>query len=107
MKDATNSDDLRLPGEILYAAELQALIKAEKHAVPAGWRMSPRSVLTYICGGKCGKIDITAKYIGHQRLRHIAFSPFVSGRAPLLVPAAGTAPDPLFQAHAAPMSTHS
>src|SRR5437660_12066367 len=68
-----NSKDLRQPAEIFYAEELDALIKAEKHPVPAGWRMSPRSVLTYICGGKCGKLDITPKYIGHQRLARLPF----------------------------------
>ncbi len=91
MKDTTNSDDLRLPGEILYAAELQALIAAEKHSVPAGWRMSPRSVLTYICGGKCGKLDITPKYIGHQRLVEIAISTLITDRALLLIGEPGTA----------------
>src|SRR5438093_792262 len=85
------SDDLRLPAEILFAEELDALIKAEKHAVPAGWRMSPRSVLTYICGGKCGKLDITAKYIGHQRLVEIAISTLVTDRALLLIGEPGTA----------------
>jgi len=83
--------DLRQPAEILFAAELDALIKAEKHAVPAGWRMSPRSVLTYICGGKCGKLDITAKYIGHQRLVEIAISTLVTDRALLLIGEPGTA----------------
>src|SRR5712672_7378 len=91
MKDTTNSDDLRLPGEILYAAELQALIAAEKHSVPSGWRMSPRSVLTYICGGKCVKMDITPKYIGHQRLVEIAISTLITDRALLLIGEPGTA----------------
>src|SRR5581483_176954 len=86
-----NKDDLRQPAEILFAGELDALIKAEKHAVPAGWRMSPRSVLTYICGGKCGKLDITAKYIGHQRLVEIAISTLVTDRALLLLGEPGTA----------------
>ena len=85
------NDDLRQPGEILYAAELDALIQAEKHPVPAGWRMSPRSVLTYICGGKCGKLDITPKYIGHQRLVEIAISTLVTDRALLLIGEPGTA----------------
>src|ERR1044071_4083383 len=83
--------DLRLPGEILFAEELDALIKAEKHAIPAGWRMSPRSVLTYICGGKAGKMDITPKYIGHQRLVEIAISTLVTDRALLLIGEPGTA----------------
>src|SRR5437667_9575776 len=85
------SDDLRLPAEILHAEELDALIKAEKHPVPAGWRMSPRSVLTYICGGKCGKLDVTPKYIGHQRLVEIAISTLVTDRALLLLGEPGTA----------------
>src|SRR6266576_2294405 len=84
-------DNLREPAEILFAEELDALIKAEKHSVPAGWRMSPRSVLTYICGGKCGKLDITPKYIGHQRLVEIAISTLVTDRALLLIGEPGTA----------------
>src|ERR1043165_6602779 len=88
-KDKTS--DLRLPGEILFAEELDTLIKAEKHPVPAGWKMSPRSVLTYICGGKAGKLDITPKYIGHQRLVEIAISTLVTDRALLLIGEPGTA----------------
>jgi MoxR-like ATPase len=84
-------DDLRQPGEVLFAEELNALIKAEKHPVPAGWRMSPRSVLTYICGGQCGKLAITPKYIGHQRLVEIAISTLVTDRALLLIGEPGTA----------------
>src|SRR5271166_50245 len=86
-----NSNELRQPAENLFAAEIDALIKAEKHPVPAGWRMSPRSVLTYICGGKCGKLDITPKYIGHQRLVEIAISTLVTDRALLLIGEPGTA----------------
>src|SRR5438445_10281100 len=86
-----HKDDLRQPAEILFAEELDALLKAEKHAVPAGWRISPRSVLTYICGGKCGKLDITPKYIGHQRLVEIAISTLVTDRALLLIGEPGTA----------------
>src|SRR5258708_24224633 len=83
--------DLRQPAEILFAGELDALIKAEKHAVPAGWRMSPRSVLTYICGGKAGKHEITPKYIGHGRLVEIAIATLVTDRALLLIGEPGTA----------------
>src|SRR6266436_5400950 len=91
MATKSANGDLRLPGEVLFAEELDALIKAEKHAVPAGWRMSPRSVLTYICGGKAGKMDITPKYIGHQRLVEIAISTLVTDRALLLIGEPGTA----------------
>lgn len=85
------STDLRQPAELLFAEELDALIKAEKHPVPAGWRMSPRSVLTYICGGPCGKLSITPKYIGHQRLVEIAISTLVTDRGLLLIGEPGTA----------------
>ena len=40
----------RLPAEELFQKELDVLISAETEAVPTGWRMSPRSVLTYITG---------------------------------------------------------
>lgn len=83
--------DLRQPAEILFAEEIEALTKAEKHEVPTGWKMSPRSVLTYICGGKCGKMDITPKYIGHTRLVEIAISTLVTDRALLLIGEPGTA----------------
>src|SRR5882724_1505911 len=84
-------DDLRQPAEILFAQELDALIKAEKHAVPAGWRMSPRSVLIYICGGKCGGTTISPKYFGYQRLVEIAISTLLTDRALLLIGEPGTA----------------
>src|SRR5215467_13081018 len=87
----TQNGDLREPAEILYTEELDALIKGEKHPIPAGWRMSPRSVFTYVCGGKCGKLDITPKYIGHQRLVEIAISTLVTDRALLLIGEPGTA----------------
>src|SRR6267154_1646947 len=83
--------DLRQPAEILFAEELDALIKAEKHDVPGGWRMSPRSVLTYICGGNSGSMEITPKYIGHQRLVEIAISTLVTDRSLLLLGEPGTA----------------
>lgn len=84
-------NELRQPAEVMFAEEIAALIAAEKHEVPAGWQMSPRSVLTYICGGKCGKLDITPKYIGYERLVEIAISTLVTDRALLLIGEPGTA----------------
>ena len=85
------ANDLRLPAELLFKEEIDALIAAEKHSIPAGWRMSPRSVLTYISGGKAGKKIITPKYIGHQRLVEIAISTLITDRALLLIGEPGTA----------------
>jgi MoxR-like ATPase len=45
----------------------------------------------YICGGACGKLNITPKYIGHQRLVEIAISTLVTDRALLLIGEPGTA----------------
>lgn len=81
----------RVPAETLYARELEALIQADKHDKPPGWRMSPRAVLTYICGGSCGGVTISPKYIGHQRLVEIAISTLVTDRALLLIGEPGTA----------------
>lgn len=82
---------LRLPAEKLFQEEIDALIAAEKNPVPTGWRMSPQSVKTYICGGKVGKTEITPKYIGHERLVEIAISTLVTDRALLLIGEPGTA----------------
>lgn len=82
---------LRLPAEQLFQKEIDALIKAEKDPIPTGWKMSPRSVKTYICGGKAGKTVITPKYIGQERLVEIAISTLVTDRALLLIGEPGTA----------------
>lgn len=82
---------LRLPAEKLFEEELNALIKAETDPIPQGWRMSPRSVKTYICGGKAGKTKITPKYIGHERLVEIAIATLVTDRSLLLIGEPGTA----------------
>lgn len=81
----------RLPAEQLFAAEIDALIAAETDPIPTGWRMSPRSVLKYIVGGKAGKTLITPKYIGSDRLVEIAISTLVTDRALLLIGEPGTA----------------
>lgn len=82
---------LRAPAEELFADEIEALIANDKHEKPASWRMSPRAVLTYICGGKAGSKEITPKYIGAPRLVEIAISTLVTDRALLLIGEPGTA----------------
>jgi MoxR-like ATPase len=82
---------LRAPAEELFVEEIEALIANDKHEKPASWRMSPRAVLTYICGGKAGSKEITPKYIGAPRLVEIAISTLVTDRALLLIGEPGTA----------------
>ena len=82
----------RLPAEELYQRELEALIAAETEPVPAGWRMSPRSVLAYVTGGVTVKgVEITPKYMGSRRLVEIAIATLVTDRALLLIGEPGTA----------------
>jgi len=81
----------RLPAEQMFQKEIDALIEAETESIPTGWKMSPKSVLTYITGGKVGKTVITPKYIGHKRLVEIAIATLVTDRALLLIGEPGTA----------------
>lgn len=81
----------RLPAEQLFQNEIDALIAAEKDPIPTGWRMSPRSVLTYICGGRVGQTEITPKYVGNRRLVEICIATLVTDRALLLIGEPGTA----------------
>jgi len=85
------SQMLRAPAEVLYADEIELLIKEDKYERPPGWRMSPRAVLTYVCGGKAASKEITPKYIGYPRLVEIAISTLVTDRALLLIGEPGTA----------------
>lgn len=81
----------RLPAEELYQSEIKALMDAETDPIPSGWQMSPRSVLTYIMGGKVGKTEITPKYMGNRRIVEIAIATLVTDRALLLIGEPGTA----------------
>lgn len=82
---------LREAAETVYASEIQTLIANEQYDIPAGWQMSPRSAVTYICGGKSGDVEITAKFIGHKRLVEIAIATLLTDRSLLLVGEPGTA----------------
>ncbi len=90
--DNGKTDDvLRLPAEVEYAAELDALKKIDKDAKPDGWLLSPRAVRTYLLGGKAGDVAITAKYLGNQRVVEIAIATLATDRALLLTGEPGTA----------------
>ncbi|MFK8267820.1 ATP-binding protein [Capnocytophaga cynodegmi] len=83
---------LRLPAELLYAHELEALkIEDKNEEKPLGWQLSPKAVLKFIIGGKANGIDITPKYIGHNRLVEIAIATLLTDRSLLLIGEPGTA----------------
>src|SRR5262245_66536019 len=54
---------LREPAEVRYADQLEALKQNDAETPPANWKLSPRSVLAYIIGGKNLKATINGKYV--------------------------------------------
>ena len=85
------SKELQLTAEESFEEELRALIKEDKSPKPEGWKLSPKAVLTYICGGKAGAKDIVPKYIGNKRLIEICIATLITDRALLLTGEPGTA----------------
>ena len=97
---APESELLREPAEVKYRRELEALRQNETDQAPAAWKLSPRSVLTYIVGGKKplkatidGKVvevTITRKFFGDDSIVERSIVTLASERALLLVGDPGT-----------------
>jgi MoxR-like ATPase len=89
---ATSNAVLRRHAEDQFAEELAELRKHDDRARPANWTMSPWAVVRYLMGGKLDNgFDISAKYIGAQRLMEIAVATLATDRALLLYGVPGTA----------------
>jgi MoxR-like ATPase len=93
------SEFLREPAEIRYAIQLEALKQNDSETPPINWHLSPRSVLSYIVGGKTltAKIDgktievpITRKFFSDNSLVERAIVTLASERALLLIGEPGT-----------------
>ena len=94
-----SADVLRLPAEVLFADQLEALRQNEADKPPLSWKLAPRSVLTYIIGGKTleatiggkkQKVEITRKFFGDTAIVERAIVTLASDRALLLVGDPGT-----------------
>ena len=85
------SEIIRPHAETVYAQELAALAEADDRPRPAGWRLSPWAVVTYLIGGQLGKLEIEPKYFGNRRLMEIAVATLATDRALLLLGVPGTA----------------
>jgi MoxR-like ATPase len=94
-----NGDVLREPAEVRYADQLEALKQNDTETPPASWRLSPRSVLTYVTGGKTLKaklngkavdVPITRKFFGDDGIVERAIVTLASERALLLIGEPGT-----------------
>src|SRR3974390_2875856 len=85
--------ELRLPAEQKFAEELTALAQADAGPKPPQWRLSPKSVETYIMGSAkpVGGVAITPKYIGDRALVQVAIATLASDRALMLAGEPGTA----------------
>jgi MoxR-like ATPase len=85
--------ELRLPAEQKFAEELTALAQSDQGPKPPRWRLSPKSVETYIMGSSrpIGGVSITPKYIGDRSLVQVAIATLASDRALMLAGEPGTA----------------
>ncbi|HFA51928.1 MAG TPA: ATPase [Bacteroidetes bacterium] len=83
---------LRPHAETVYAKELSAIAKSDKHARPTNWKLSPWAVVTYLLGGQLEDgTTIETKYFGSRRLIEIAVATLATDRALLLIGIPGTA----------------
>jgi MoxR-like ATPase len=89
MTDARQVD----PPEIRYADELAHLAASEKGPRPPGWRLTPRAVVTFICGseGSSRKRSIETKFVGERALVERCVVTLAGERGLLLVGEPGTA----------------
>ncbi|GAB3463738.1 AAA family ATPase [Streptomonospora sediminis] len=83
---------LRPHAEQNFAAELAALERADSRPRPPGWKLSPWAVTRYVLGGTLEDgTEISAKYIGAQRVVEVAVATLATDRALLLLGVPGTA----------------
>jgi MoxR-like ATPase len=83
---------LRTSAEELYAEELEVLARDEDKERPQNWKLSPKSALTYLVGGKSRSgAPISPKYFGSRRIIEIAIATLATDRALLLLGVPGTA----------------
>lgn len=115
MSSAQPSTFLRPPAELVYARELDALAANDQGPKPTGWKLSPRSVRTFIVGsdgqelahtweGKKAKTAITRKFYGDDVLIERAVISLAGNRGLLLVGEPGTAKSMLSELMAAAIS---
>lgn len=89
---------IKPPTEVLYAKELEALAQNDKdNKKPEGWKLSPKSVKTFILGSKSPlklgkeKVDIEQKFYGDDSLVERCIITLAGNRGLMLVGEPGTA----------------
>jgi MoxR-like ATPase len=107
------------PAETVWAAELEFLAACDCGPRPSGWRLTPRAVVTFICGsdgaelerepesgpaGKKSRLAITRKFVGDRDLVERCVVTLAGERGLLLVGEPGTAKSMLSELLAAAVS---
>lgn len=98
-------EELRPPAETRYADELAALTDADKASgaeMPAGWRLSPRSVRSFIVGDD--SLGVSRKFYGDDPLVDRAVVSLLGRQGLMLVGEPGTAKSMLSELLAAAIS---
>ena len=104
------------PAETVWAAELEFLAAYDPQPRPAGWRLTPRAVVTFICGSDEAELEIakpksrlviTRKFVGDRDLVERCVVTLAGERGLLLVGEPGTAKSMLSELLAAAVSNDS
>jgi len=104
------------PAETVWAAELEFLAAHDSGPRPAGWRLTPRAVVTFICGSGGEELEITKpksrlaitrKFVGDKDLVERCVVTLAGERGLLLVGEPGTAKSMLSELLAAAVSNDS
>lgn len=93
---------LRAPAEQVHAGELARLGEGDSGPKPAGWRLSPRAVRTFILGDD--RLGVRRKFYGDDALVDRCIVTLMSSRGLLLVGEPGTAKSMLSELLAAAIS---
>lgn len=80
----------RPPAEVLYAAELAKLAETDREQPrPKGWRLSPRSAVTFVLGDD--RLGIAPKFVGQRSFVERCVVALATNRGLMLIGEPGTA----------------
>ncbi|MDP9463657.1 MAG: AAA family ATPase [Actinomycetota bacterium] len=94
--------EVQLPAERRFAHELASLLAADRGDRPDGWRLTPRSVRSFVLGDR--KLGVARKFYGDDALVDRCLVTLMSNRGLLLVGEPGTAKSMLSELLAAAIS---